>query len=116
MGECMFTIIAAFAQFERSVTVERIKAGLRNAKAKGHLPSKKRRLLDLLAIRERIRGGESLLKVAKTFASPLPCSVSVYPPPSKRFKISAPGRVSASRMPIAAICWRKSRRRKSQAS
>jgi DNA invertase Pin-like site-specific DNA recombinase len=66
MGECMFTIIAAFAQFERSVTVERIKAGLRNARAKGHLPGKKRRLLDLPAIRERISGGESLRKVAKT--------------------------------------------------
>jgi DNA invertase Pin-like site-specific DNA recombinase len=66
MGECMFTIIAAFAQFERSVTVERIKAGLRNAKAKGHLPGKKRRLFDLPAIRERMSEGESLRKVAKT--------------------------------------------------
>ncbi len=34
MGECVFTILAAFGQLERTVTVERIKAGLRNAKAK----------------------------------------------------------------------------------
>ncbi len=66
MGECVFTILAAFGQLERTVTVERIKAGLRNAKAKGRLPGKKRRILNLEAIRERMAAGESMRKVAKS--------------------------------------------------
>jgi len=68
MGECVFTILAAFGQLERTVTVERIKAGLRNAKAKGRLPGKKRRILNLEAIRGRMTAGESLRKVAKSLA------------------------------------------------
>jgi DNA invertase Pin-like site-specific DNA recombinase len=66
MGECVFTILAAFGQLERTVTVERIKAGLRNAKAKGRLPGKKRQILDLQGIRDRMAAGESMRKVAKS--------------------------------------------------
>lgn len=66
VGKMVFTVLGAVAEMERSVTVERIKAGLRHAKAKGRIPGKKRRLLDLPAIRERISQGESLRKVAKT--------------------------------------------------
>jgi len=64
VGKLVFTILASVAEMERSVTVERIKAGLRHAKTKGHLPGKKRQTLDLGAIRERITGGESLRQVA----------------------------------------------------
>src|SRR5882762_3452023 len=64
VGKLVFTILAGVAEMERSVTVERIKAGLRYAKTKGHLPGKKRQVLDLGAIRERITAGESLRKVA----------------------------------------------------
>ena len=32
----MFQIIGAMAEFERSLIVERVKAGMRNARAKGH--------------------------------------------------------------------------------
>jgi len=35
MGKAMFTIISAMAQLERDIISERVKAGLRNAKAKG---------------------------------------------------------------------------------
>jgi DNA invertase Pin-like site-specific DNA recombinase len=35
MGKAMFTIVAAVAELERSLIAERVKAGLRNAKAKG---------------------------------------------------------------------------------
>ena len=34
-GRLMFQIIGAMAEFERSLIVERVKAGLRNAKSKG---------------------------------------------------------------------------------
>lgn len=35
MGRCMITLLGAFAQMEREVTVERVKAGMANARAKG---------------------------------------------------------------------------------
>jgi len=34
-GRLMFQIIGAMAEFERSLIVERVKAGMRNAQAKG---------------------------------------------------------------------------------
>ncbi len=64
VGKLVFTILAGVAEMERSVTVERIKAGLRHAKSKGRVPGKKRQHLDLAAIRERMQAGESLRKVA----------------------------------------------------
>jgi DNA invertase Pin-like site-specific DNA recombinase len=35
MGKCVFTVLGAVAELERSLIVERVKAGLRNARAKG---------------------------------------------------------------------------------
>ena len=35
-GRLMFQIIGAMAEFERALIVERVKAGMRNARAKGH--------------------------------------------------------------------------------
>jgi DNA invertase Pin-like site-specific DNA recombinase len=65
-GRLMFGIISAMTEFERSLIRERVKAGLKRAKARGHLPGKKRQILNLLGISERIKGGESLRAVAKT--------------------------------------------------
>jgi DNA invertase Pin-like site-specific DNA recombinase len=41
MGKAFFGMLGVFAEFERDVIAERIKAGLRNAKAKGNLPGRK---------------------------------------------------------------------------
>lgn len=41
MGKAFFGMLGVFAEFERDVIAERIRAGLRNAKAKGHLPGRK---------------------------------------------------------------------------
>lgn len=35
MGRCMITLLGAFAQMEREITVERVKTGMANARAKG---------------------------------------------------------------------------------
>lgn len=68
VGKMVFTVLGAVAEMERSLTVERIRAGMRNAKAKGHKPGPKgaRFVLDVEAIRARITAGESLRTVAKT--------------------------------------------------
>lgn len=65
VGKMVFTVLGAVAEMERSLIAERIRAGLRNAKAKGHLPGKKRQQLDLAAARQQMTAGDSLRTVAK---------------------------------------------------
>lgn len=64
VGKLVFTILAGVAEMEREVTVERIKAGLRNAKAKGRQPGPKRYDVDIEAVKQRIAAGESKRKIA----------------------------------------------------
>jgi len=68
VGKMVFTILGAVAEMERSLTVERIRAGMRNAKAKGHKPGPKqpRFALDIAAIRARIEAGEKQNQIAKS--------------------------------------------------
>jgi DNA invertase Pin-like site-specific DNA recombinase len=63
-GRLMFGIIGSMTEFERSLIRERVKSGMRNARAKGHVPGRRRMTLDLAAIRARIAGGESMRRVA----------------------------------------------------
>ncbi len=56
-GRLMFQIIGAMAEFERALIQERVKAGLRNAKAKGKRIGRPRRQVDsLLALKLRGEG------------------------------------------------------------
>lgn len=50
-GRLMFQIIGAMAEFERALTVERVKAGLQHARSKGRRLGRPRRELDLSRIR-----------------------------------------------------------------
>jgi DNA invertase Pin-like site-specific DNA recombinase len=54
-GRLMFQIVAAMAEFERALIQERVRAGLRNARAKGVMLGRPRRLVDVsrIAARER---------------------------------------------------------------
>jgi DNA invertase Pin-like site-specific DNA recombinase len=45
-GKLVFTVLGAVAELERSLIVERVKAGLRNARAKGKRLGRPRRILD----------------------------------------------------------------------
>jgi DNA invertase Pin-like site-specific DNA recombinase len=56
-GRLMFQIIGAMAEFERALIQERVKAGLRNAKAKGKRIGRPRRAVDLVKVVElRVQG------------------------------------------------------------
>jgi DNA invertase Pin-like site-specific DNA recombinase len=49
-GKMVFTVLGAVAELERSLIVERVKAGLRNAKAKGKRLGRPRKTLDMKRI------------------------------------------------------------------
>jgi len=67
-GRLQFGLFSSFAAFERELIRERVRAGLARAKSLGHVPGRKRQNLDLDSARTRMRTGESLRAVARSFA------------------------------------------------
>ena len=65
-GRLMFQIIGAMAEFERSLIQERVKAGLRNARAKGKRFGRPRVQVDSARVAELRRGGLSWSQVCRT--------------------------------------------------
>lgn len=64
MGVAMFTILGSLAQLERSMIQERVKAGMRNAKAKGKIIGRVRKRNDIL-IHSLLEAGLSYREVAR---------------------------------------------------
>ncbi|MFN8845839.1 MAG: recombinase family protein [Bdellovibrionales bacterium] len=64
MGVAMFTILGSLAQLERSMIQERVKAGMRNAKAKGKIIGRIRKRNDVL-IHSLLDAGLSFREVAR---------------------------------------------------
>jgi DNA invertase Pin-like site-specific DNA recombinase len=74
-GKMVFTVLGAVAELERSLIVERVKAGLRNARAKGKRLGRPRVILDVYRIAELRDAGRSWPEIA----SQLSCGVgTVY--------------------------------------
>src|SRR5271166_6070018 len=65
-GRLMFQIIGAMAEFERSLIQERVKAGLRNARAKGKKFGRPRAQVDADRVAELRRDGLSWSQVCRT--------------------------------------------------
>jgi DNA invertase Pin-like site-specific DNA recombinase len=64
-GKMVFTVLGAVAELERSVIVERVKAGLRNARAKGKRLARPRAILDVYPISELRNAGLSWPQIAR---------------------------------------------------
>jgi len=58
-GKMVFTVLGAVAELERSLIAERVKAGLRNAKAKGKRLGRPRTVVDAARIAKLRAGGAS---------------------------------------------------------
>jgi DNA invertase Pin-like site-specific DNA recombinase len=65
LGQAVFTIIAAIAQLERSLIVERVKAGLRRAKAEGKRLGRPRVAVDVAGIRLAVEQAGSIRAAAR---------------------------------------------------
>jgi DNA invertase Pin-like site-specific DNA recombinase len=64
----MLQIIGAMAEFERSLIQERVKAGLRNARAKGKKFGRPRALVGAARVAELRREGLSWSQVCRTLS------------------------------------------------
>jgi DNA invertase Pin-like site-specific DNA recombinase len=65
-GRLMFQIIGAMAEFERSLIQERVRAGLRNARAEGKKFGRPRAQVDAVRVAELRREGLSWSQVCRT--------------------------------------------------
>jgi DNA invertase Pin-like site-specific DNA recombinase len=58
-GKMVFTVLGAVAELERSLIVERVKAGLRNARSKGKRLGRPKKIVDARRIATLRKGGAS---------------------------------------------------------
>ena len=63
-GKMVFTVLGAVAELERSLIVERVKAGLRNARAKGKRLGRPPKSVDLAAVARLRKQGRSWRAIA----------------------------------------------------
>jgi len=64
-GKMIFTVLGAVAELERSLIVERVKAGLRNARAKGKRLGRPKKIVDASKIAALRAEGLSWAKIAE---------------------------------------------------
>ena len=64
-GKMVFTVLGAVAELERSLIVERVKAGLRNARAKGKHLGRPKRVVDARRIAELRAQGAGWKKISR---------------------------------------------------
>jgi DNA invertase Pin-like site-specific DNA recombinase len=63
-GKMVFTVLGAVAELERSLIVERVRAGLRNARAKGKRLGRPRAVVDAVRIARLHAQGRSIREIA----------------------------------------------------
>jgi DNA invertase Pin-like site-specific DNA recombinase len=64
MGKCMMTVMGAFAELERSTIIERVKTGMRNAKAKGKHLGRKAKAVDAIQLYALRAEGKTVRDIA----------------------------------------------------
>jgi DNA invertase Pin-like site-specific DNA recombinase len=66
-GRLLLHIMGAFAEFERALIVERVRAGMRAAKCQGRKMGRPKRVFDRLRALEMRESGASVRQIAKAF-------------------------------------------------
>jgi DNA invertase Pin-like site-specific DNA recombinase len=65
LGRAVFVIVGAIAELERSLIVERVRAGLRRARAQGKRLGRPKLAVDVAEIRRAVERAGSIRKAAK---------------------------------------------------
>lgn len=84
-GKMVFTVLGAVAELERSLIVERVKAGLRNARAKGKRLGRPQIGLDVAKIRRLRAQGRSWRKIARVMECSAKTCRRAWQKPAKGF-------------------------------
>jgi len=84
-GKMVFTVLGAVAELERSLIVERVKAGLRNARAKGKHLGRPRIGLDIARIGRLRAQGRSWRKIARIMGCSSKTCRRAWQKPAKGF-------------------------------
>jgi DNA invertase Pin-like site-specific DNA recombinase len=79
-GKMVFTVLGAVAELERSLIVERVKAGLRNARAKGRKLGRPRIAVDATRVAELRAAGLSWPKIARALGVGIGTVYAAAPP------------------------------------
>lgn len=96
-GKMVFTVLGAVAELERSLIVERVKAGLRNARAKGKRLGRPRVALDVCRVAELHNAGVSWPQIAKQLGCGVGTAHRAFHSLSKKVKDEALTSVISSR-------------------
>ncbi len=89
-GKLVFTVLGAVAELERSLIAERVRAGLRNARAKGKRLGRPRLLLDTAKIGRLRDAGRSWRQIARIMeCSAKSCRRAVQKPTSEGIRPTA---------------------------
>jgi DNA invertase Pin-like site-specific DNA recombinase len=71
MGKLLFTIVAAMAEMERSILIERVRAGMANAKSKGKPIGRPKKVFRRDIAVDMRAAGQSWRKIAKALGVPV---------------------------------------------
>lgn len=71
MGKLLFTIVAAMAEMERSILIERVRAGMATAKAKGKPLGRPKKVFRRDVALQMRAAGQSWRSIAKTLGVPV---------------------------------------------
>ena len=85
IGKCLFTISAAFAELERNLIQERVRAGLRRARAAGIPLGRPRRSIDMAKAHQLRAQGRSLREIGAELGLPASIIFRVFQKPSQDF-------------------------------
>jgi DNA invertase Pin-like site-specific DNA recombinase len=70
LGRAFFTLAAMFAELERSILIERVRAGMARARAEGKRIGRPARRVDLEALRRLRAEGRSIRQIARALCIP----------------------------------------------
>jgi DNA invertase Pin-like site-specific DNA recombinase len=97
-GKMVFTVLGAVAELERSLIIERVKAGLRNARAKGKRLGRPRVTLDVYRVAELHNAGLSWPQIAKQLGCGVGTAHRAFHALSKKAKDETPSSAIVSQL------------------